>query len=145
MERPISIASNGKPTERRGALLERNMLDDAKFLASDIMTRDVVVVQPETTLLVAVKLMALRKISGLPVVDEQGTLVGMMSYGDLLRWHEGFSALETRWLNELADGFELASDFLSEIQEQHRKIKVLMSPSPTTVTDTTPAREIASL
>ena len=34
------------------------MLDDAKFLASDIMTRDVAVVHPETTLLAAVKLMA---------------------------------------------------------------------------------------
>jgi CBS domain-containing protein len=121
------------------------MLDEAKVLASDIMTRDVAVVHPESTLLAAVKLMASRGISGLPVVDEHGALVGMMSEGDVLGWHEGFSQREVRWLDLLADGFELAPDFLRNIQEQHRKIKALMSSNPITVTETTPAREIASL
>jgi CBS domain-containing protein len=68
-----------------------------------------------------------------------------MSEGDLLRWHEGFSDREVRWLHLLAEGFDLAPDFLREIQEQHRTIKVLMSPNPITVIETTPAREIASL
>src|SRR5215469_2501493 len=121
------------------------MFDDTKLLASDIMTRDVAVAHPETTLLDAVKLMASHKISGLPVVDKHGALVGMMSEADLLRWHEGFSEREARWLDLLAEGFELAPDFLREVQEQHRKIKALMSPKPITVTETTPAREIASL
>ena len=122
------------------------MLDDAKFLASDIMTRDVAVVHPETTLLAAVKLMASRRITGLPVVDKHGSLVGMMSEADLLRWHEGFSEREARWLDLLAEGYYLAPDFLREIPEQRRKIKGLMSSKPTiTVTETTPAREIASL
>lgn len=121
------------------------MFDEAKVLANDIMTRDVTAVHPETTLLVAVKLMAARGISGLPVVDERGSVVGMVSEADLLRWHEGFSERETRWLNLLADGFELAPDFLREVHEQHRKIKTLMSPNPITVSETTPAREIASL
>jgi CBS domain-containing protein len=126
--------------------MEGSMLDDAKFLASDIMTRDVAVVHPETTLLTAVKLMASRRITGLPVVDKHGSLVGMMSEADLLRWHEGFSEREARWLDLLAEGYCLAPDFLREIQEQRRKIKGLMSSKPTiTVTETTPAREIASL
>ena len=121
------------------------MFDEAKLLARDIMTREVAVVHPETTLLAAVKLMASRGISGLPVVDGHGALVGMMSEADLLRWHEGFSEREVRWLNLLAEGLELAPDFLREVQEQHRKIQALMSPKPITVTETTPAREIASL
>jgi CBS domain-containing protein len=121
------------------------MFDDTKLLASDIMTRDVAVVHPETALLAAVKLMASRGISGLPVVDRHGTLVGMMSEADLLRWHEGFSEREVRWLNLLADGSELAPDFLREVHEQRRKIRALMSPKPVTVTETTPVREIASL
>jgi CBS domain-containing protein len=125
--------------------MEGSMLDDAKFLASDIMTRDVVVVHPESTLLAAVKLMASRRISGLPVVDEHGTLVGMMSEGDVLGWHEGFSEREARWFDLLAEGFELAPDFLKEVQARRRKIKSLMSTNPITVTESTPAREIASL
>jgi len=102
--------------------MEGSMLDEAKFLASDIMTRDVAVVHPETTLLAAVKLMASRRISGLPVVDEHGTLVGMMSEGDVLGWHEGFSEREGRWFDLLAEGFQLAPDFLREVQKQRRKI-----------------------
>ena len=121
------------------------MFDETKLSAGDIMTRDVAVIHPETTLLAAVKLMASRGISGLPVVDENGTLVGMMSEADLLRWHEGFSEREVRWLDLLAEGSELAPDFLREVREQRRKIRNLMSPKPVTVTETTPAREIASL
>src|SRR4051812_36864675 len=110
--------------------MEGRMLDEARLLASDVMTREVAVVHPETTLVDTVKLMASRGISGLPVVDEDGTLVGMMSEGDLLRWHEGFDEREVRWFHLLADGFDLAPDFLREVQEQHRKIKALMSPNP---------------
>ena len=121
------------------------MLDEVKVLASDIMTRDVAVVHPETTLMAAVKLMASRRISGMPVVDQHGTLVGMMSEGDVLGWQEGFSEREARWFDLLAEGRELAPDFLREVQEQRRKVKGLMSKNPITVTETTPAREIASL
>jgi CBS domain-containing protein len=125
--------------------MEGSMLDEAKVLASDIMTRDVAVVHPETTLMAAVKLMASRRISGLPVVDEHGILVGMMSEGDVLGWHEGFSEPEARWFDLLAEGLELAPSFLREVQVQRRKIKALMSTNAIAVTETTPAREIASL
>jgi len=121
------------------------MLDDAKFVARDIMTRDVATVHPEATLLDALKLMAARRVSGLPVMDEHGTLIGMMSEGDVLGWHEEFSEREARWFDLLSEGFELAPNFLREIQEQHRKIRSVMSSNPITVTETTPAREIASL
>ena len=87
------------------------MLDEAIFTAGDLMTRDVAVVHPETSLLEAVKLMAQRQISGVPVVDNTGALVGMMSEGDLVRWHEGYSERQANWLDRLADGFDLAPAF----------------------------------
>ena len=40
----------------------------------------------------------------------------------------------------LAEGFELAPAFLAGIQEQHRKVKSVMAPGATTVTEETPAR-----
>jgi CBS domain-containing protein len=52
------------------------------------MTRDVAVVHPETSLLAAVKLMVRRHISGMPVVDDAGSILGMVSEGDLVRWHD---------------------------------------------------------
>ena len=91
------------------------MLDEAAFIADDLMTRDVAVVHPETSLLEAVKLMARRQISGMPVVDGSGAIVGMVSEGDLVREHEGFTERQTRWLDMLAEGFGLAPDFLEAV------------------------------
>lgn len=55
------------------------------FKASKIMTTDVVTVSPDTTVLDAIRLLVDKKISGLPVVDDSGTLVGIISEKDLLR------------------------------------------------------------
>ncbi len=121
------------------------MLDEAIFTAGDLMTRDVAVVHPETSLLEAVKLMAQRHISGMPVVDDAGKIVAMMSEGDLVRWHEGYTERQMRWLDMLADGCQLAPDFLKGIQEQQRKVRTVMSAGVTAVTEDTPARDVAHL
>jgi CBS domain-containing protein len=121
------------------------MLGEAVLTAGDLMTRDVAVVHPETSLLEAVKLMARRRISGMPVVDDAGTILGIISEGDLVRWHEGYSERQARWLDMLADGFELAPALLEGIQEQRRKVKSVMSSGVTTVTEETLARDVARL
>lgn len=121
------------------------MLDEAVYTASDLMTRDVAAVHPETSLLEAVKLLAQRRISGMPVLNDTGAIVGMMSEGDLVRWHEGYTEREARWLDMLAEGTEIAPAFLKAIQEHHRKVKSVMSDGAMTVTEDTPAREIAQL
>lgn len=54
---------------------------------ADVMTRDPVVVTPQTPLKDAIRLLAERRISGLPVVDESGVLVGVISESDLM-WKE---------------------------------------------------------
>ena len=53
--------------------------------AADVMTRDVVTVHPETPVPDLVKLLLGRGISGAPVVDKDGILVGMVTEGDLVR------------------------------------------------------------
>jgi hypothetical protein len=40
--------------------------------------------------------------SGMPVTDHSGASVGMLSEGDLERWHEGFITKQMRWLDMLA-------------------------------------------
>ena len=121
------------------------MLEEAVFTAGDLMTRDVAVVHPETSLLEAVKLLASRRISGVPVVDNESTVVGMLTEGDLVRWHEGYTERQARWLDMLADGFELAPAFVEGIREQHRKVKNVMTSGVTTVTEEMPARDVAHL
>jgi CBS domain-containing protein len=54
---------------------------------ADIMTRDPIVVRPETSLHDAIQLLAEKRISGLPVVDDAGKLIGTISETDLM-WQE---------------------------------------------------------
>lgn len=54
---------------------------------ADIMTRDPIVVRPETSLHEAIQLLAEKRISGLPVVDDAGKLIGTISETDLM-WQE---------------------------------------------------------
>ena len=121
------------------------MLDESAVTAGEIMTRDVAVVHPESTLLDAVRLMAKRRISGLPVVDRGGKVVGIVTEGDLVRWHEGSSEREQHWLDMLAEGLQPASAFVEAIRAEHHKVKAVMSGNVTTVTEEMPARQIASL
>ena len=121
------------------------MLEDGAFTAGDLMTFDVAVVTPDTSLRDAVTLMANRKVSGLPVVDAAGAVVGMVTEGDLVRWHEGYTAKQAHWLDMLADGFSLAPDFLAGIRSEQNRVRNVMSSGAVAVTEDTPAREIASL
>jgi CBS domain-containing protein len=69
----------------------------------------------------------------------------MLSEGDLVRWHEGYTQRQARWLNMLAEGTELAAAFVVEIQDQHRKVRSVMAPGAITVTEEVPARVVAHL
>lgn len=55
-----------------------------KFTVADVMTQQVVTVTPETSFKEAVKLLRRRRVSGMPVVDRTGALVGIVSETDLL-------------------------------------------------------------
>ena len=50
----------------------------------DVMTTDVVTVTPTTPLREVARLLSERRVSGAPVVDEQGSCIGVISEGDLL-------------------------------------------------------------
>ncbi len=89
--------------------------------------------------------MAKRGISGIPVVDSSGSIVGMLTEGDLLRWHEGYTERQAHWLEMLSDGLELAPEFLKGILEQNSKVHTVMSKGITTVAEDMPAREVARL
>jgi CBS domain-containing protein len=78
----------------------------------DIMTRDVVTVRPETTVGELAALMADRRISGVPVVTDDGKLVGVVSESDLLHRAElGTEKRRKWWLRMLTDTNQLARDF----------------------------------
>lgn len=53
----------------------------------DLMTTDVAVIRRDADVHELEKLLLQKKVHGLPVVDENGSLVGVVSQTDLLNWH----------------------------------------------------------
>lgn len=121
------------------------MLDNSPLLASAVMTRDVVTVTPDDTLRAAVKLMAKHGISGLVVVDEAGGPIGMLTEGDLIRWHEGLTERQTAWLERLGEGYEVSSTYVETLRDANHRVRAVMTRHIVTVPETAPAREIAML
>ena len=62
---------------------EKNM-EVFTMQVQEIMTKDVLTVRPETTVREVAEILVSHKISGLPVVDNAGKLVGIISEGDLM-------------------------------------------------------------
>lgn len=123
----------------------QTMLEDSPLTAEDVMTRDVKVVHPDTPLLDAVLLMADHHVSGLVVVDTAQRPVGMLTEGDLLRWHGEFTERQSWWLDHLAEGTDLAPNFMDAIRSQQRQVRKLMTESPISVSPDTSTRDIARL
>jgi len=121
------------------------MLEQSALTAGQLMTREVAAVHPSTSVTEAAKMMAARGISGMPVVDDAGHLLGAVSEADLLRWSQQPSERQQSWLNMLAEGVDLAPEFLAALRAEHRKVEHVMSHNPLSVTEDTPAREIARI
>lgn len=103
------------------------MFEQTTIMAAELMTHDVAAVHPETSLLEAVRVMARRNISGLPVLDAQVGIAGILTEGGLMRWHQGYSERQARCLDMLAEDGNLAPSFLASLRDQQNKVAVVMS------------------
>lgn len=98
--------------------------------AHQIMTRDVITVSPETPITEAAAKMLTNHISGLPVVDDTGKLVGIVSDGDFVRRAEtGTQRRRAAWLQFLVGPGKVATDF---VRERGRRVRDVMTPDPLT-------------
>lgn len=111
--------------------------------AHQIMTRKVITVGPDCSIADAANLMLRNHISGLPVLDKVGDLIGIVSEGDFLRRSEiGTQRKRPSWLQFLTSTGRLADEF---VDERGRKIGDVMTRDPVTVSDDTPLDEMVSL
>lgn len=111
--------------------------------ASDIMTKTVITGKPDTTVKQATELMMRGQISAIPVLDTTGSVVGIVSEGDLMRRVEGANdRTRSWWLSLFAESPTSARGF---IQERGQHLKDIMTTQVTTVTPDTPVGEIALL
>lgn len=111
--------------------------------AHQIMTRDCIAVTPHTTIEEAAKIMLKTHISGLPVMDDAGRLVGIVSESDFLRRGEiGTGRKRPTWLQFLLGPGKAASEF---VHERGRKVEDVMTQDPITVGEETPLDELVRL
>jgi len=111
--------------------------------AKDVMTSSVISVAPDAPVLEAVQIMLQRHISGLPVVDKAGRLVGIVTEGDLLRRAEtGTQRRRPRWLEFLIGPGRLADEYT---RSHGRKVEDVMTRDPLTVTEETPLEVVVKM
>jgi CBS domain-containing protein len=111
--------------------------------AIDVMVRDIVTVHTDTDVADAVKLLSEHDISALPVVDESGNLIGMLSEADLIHRSEIGTEKHRPWWQEAVTG---ASTLAEEFAKSHgKKVGEVMTDGVITVTEDTPLSEIAAL
>ena len=111
--------------------------------AVDVMVRDVVTVHPETDVADAIKLLAEHDVSALPVLDDAGNLVGMLSEADLIHRVEiGTEKRRPWWQEAVTGGGTLAADFA---KSHGKKVGEVMAPGVISVSEDAPLSEIAAL
>lgn len=108
--------------------------------AIDLMTPRVITIGPDATVADAARTMLENHISGLPVVDAAGKVVGIISEGDLLRRVElGTERHRSWWLGLVSGGTLPAEDF---IKSHARKVADVMTAHVTTVDESASPEEV---
>ncbi len=111
--------------------------------AEDVMTRNVISIDPDSTVLQAARLMLQHRISGLPVIDKKGALVGVLSEGDFLRRRETHTERRrSRWLEFLMGPGRMAAEYT---HSHGNRVSEAMTTEVQTVNDVTPIEDIVEL
>jgi len=109
----------------------------------DVMTAQVRTALESDDVMLAMKIMVGDKVSGLPVLDDQGHLVGMLTEGDLLRRNEiGTDRQRPRWLEAALGSRRMAQDYL---RTHSRRVGDLMTPRVVSIDEGAPLSDAVQL
>jgi CBS domain-containing protein len=111
--------------------------------ARDVMVSPVITVKPYFLVREVAKMLVENRISALPVVDDGGKLVGIVSEGDLMHRSEvGTERNRSWWLRLMVSSSIVAADY---VKAYGRKVADVMTQNVLTATPETPLNEIATL
>lgn len=114
--------------------------------AHEIMNSGVVAVRSDTPTSDVAKTLREHRISAVPVIDEAGSPLGMVSEGDLIGRDEvDRKARLDWWLTLLAEGEALNPEFMASIQSPERRARDVMTAPVITVGEDTEIDEVARL
>jgi CBS domain-containing protein len=107
------------------------------------MTKGVISIKPQATIVQAIKLMLKNRISGLPVIDKNEKLVGIITEGDFLHRHEiGTEPRRNAWLDAFFGPEKGAHDY---VRSHGIKVAELMTHPPITVNEDTSLNQVVHL
>ena len=111
--------------------------------ASEVMTHAVIVISADASVQEAASKMLQHHVSGLPVADVSGTLVGMVTEGDLLRRIEsGTERRRAHWLEVPLGPGRMAQEY---VHTHGRKVAEVMTSNIYSVGPETPLNEVVDL
>ena len=113
------------------------------MLVKDIMTRTVITVSKSTPVEEIAKLLLARHVSGVPVVDDTGRVLGLVSEGDLMRRVADPAKPRRSWWLELFSN--PAGDAADYIRTHGRNAADIMTKDVITVAEDTPVGEVARI
>ncbi|MET3650596.1 CBS domain-containing protein [Dyella japonica] len=110
---------------------------------SDAMNGQVRTALASDDVVLAMQIMVGAKVSGLPVVDGEGALVGILTEGDLLRRPEIDTVRQRpRWLEVILGPRRLAQEY---VDTHSRRVADLMTADVVTIDEDAPLSEAVSL
>jgi len=111
--------------------------------AAEIMVTNVITVTPNQSVQEVAEILLERRISGVPVLNAAGELVGIVSEGDLMRRADAGTGHRRSWWLRLLMGREgLAQEF---VRENARKVADIMTQHVITASPETPVSDLAEL
>ena len=114
--------------------------------ARDIMTREVITALPETPIAELSRTLENRKIGGVPVVDEDGRLVGIVTQSDLVERARELELPPAINILDFHVYLQIPSQLLKRVERMlGATVGEVMSPKPVTVSPETPVPQVAAL
>jgi CBS domain-containing protein len=111
--------------------------------ASEVMTRRVISITPGASIAQAIRTMLKNRISGLPVVNRRGKLVGIVTEGDFLHRQEiGTDIKRNAWLDAMFGPEQSADDY---VRAHGMTVGELMTRSPKTVNESASLDQVVRL
>ena len=108
-----------------------------------LMTKEIIAVQPDTTVADAARIMLANHLTGLPVQNEAGDLVGIITEGDLLRRAElGTDGKAAGWLKSLFMPSVTAALYTAT---HGRHVAEVMTQHPVTIAPDADLQEVSEL
>ena len=114
--------------------------------ARDIMTKEVITVSPETRVSDLAQTLAGKKLGGVPVVDAEGGLVGIVTQSDLVARVQELELPPALNILDFHLYLQIPSHLFRKVEKMlGTTVADIMSPKPLTVSPDTPVPRIAAL